>query len=610
MEEYVGLKKEGYEKVYNKLKELELPLTKIQEIDLNNSIKSFKEEVYCRRIEYQWIRDTHFLRLFSFVQKYRGKLLYRIFAVGLYIDLRKKNPITHVVQEVYRALEGYQAAIVKNIHVWVGCGYKLDVKFSTDKFKTFFGFDYFNSFNKVHKYYSGNWHFEVVDYIDRVWNINPLYKIEDLYMINEKYKYSQIGKYENPIINLGKYTAFPGIEMLKKCGFCYLYNSKLCLNRLNKNDKKFMKFLYQCYLIKKVDYKYNFYLSYYKKYGLDMQYLDDYVKGYKILNNCYLEYFIVEALKKNFDYVSLSKYLTKNKVEFSYYVDYLKMVKKLNHDLNDPYWLQPNSITKMHDKVMEEMDNITKCNSSLRLNLLTEVLLDMKKYNNKIDGYDVFISDDIEEWKKQCDTLYACLIKGGYINEVVLQKEILVFIWKNGVPVATAQVYYAPNKTDGKKEFNYMVGQFYGDEHNGKGLTGEARRKACEPSEEVYNVFKKWFATFKPVKRKYEIKKKFFKGFYDKKDDGSFVGYGGFVFDIGKSYETSFDDEIIIKAFGKGCNATDKVFHFCDSIEEISKHYSPKYYCEVMPLGPVVEYNGALLSNKIKILKEVVVQSV
>ena len=78
-------------------------------------------------------------------------------------------------------------------------------------------------------------------------------------------------------------------------------------------------------------------------------------------------------------------------------------------------------------------------------------------------------------------------------------------------------------------------------------------------------------------------------------------------YDAVLQYETDLHilNEEIIEAGGHGCVSTNKVFHFCGTISEISRHYSPKYYVEVKPLGPVVENDGALLSNKIEIIRAI-----
>ncbi len=221
--------------------------------------------------------------------------------------------------------------------------------------------------------------------------------------------------------------------------------------------------------------------------------------------------------------------------------------------------------------------------------MLNEVLKDLYKYNTTINGYEVFVTADINIIKKQCDVLYQCLIRNDYIYKEIMQENILVFFWKDGQPVATAEVFY-----------NGKIGQFYGDERD---------RKICEASAELKEILNIWLSQVVLKKRRVSKSHKYYKGFYSK-DGNTFIGYNDFKFEIGKTYETNFDDNAIVSAGARGCNATNKVFHFCDSIEEISKHYCPKYYCIVEPLGPVLDCDGALLSNRIKIVKEVTFQEV
>ena len=236
---------------------------------------------------------------------------------------------------------------------------------------------------------------------------------------------------------------------------------------------------------------------------------------------------------------------------------------------------------------MEELKNVRETASKLKGEYLKAVVKPMLKYNANINGYDIFIPDDIETIQKQCDVLYQCLIRNGYVEKVLMQDEILAFIWKDGKPVATAEIFY-----------NGKLGQFYGDER------GHARGESCLPSEECQAAFNEWFKKFKPIKEKAPKRNiHYYKGFYHKLSDTQFKGWNDFKFEIGKTYETKFSNDEINVLGGEKCNATDKVFHFCESITEISKHYNPTCYCEIEPLGAVVEHNGALLSNRIKILR-------
>lgn len=300
-----------------------------------------------------------------------------------------------------------------------------------------------------------------------------------------------------------------------------------------------------------------------------------------------------EKYQRNWQVITFEEYLHLNKKgvpdynRIRLYADYLEMCKKLGHDLKDKYWHFPSDLDKAHAKVMEELKNVRETASKLKGEYLKAVVKPMLKYNANINGYDIFIPDDIEIIQKQCDVLYQCLIRNGYVEKVLMQDEILAFIWKDGKPVATAEIFY-----------NGKLGQFYGDER------GHARGESCLPSEECQAAFNEWFKKFKPIKEKAPKRNiHYYKGFYHKLSDTQFEGWGDFKFEIGKTYETKFSNDEINVLGGEKCNATDKVFHFCESITEISKHYNPTCYCEIEPLGAVVEHNGALLSNRIKIIR-------
>ena len=290
---------------------------------------------------------------------------------------------------------------------------------------------------------------------------------------------------------------------------------------------------------------------------------------------------------KNAGSMSYEKETSESVNQRRLYDDYLDMCKKVGHNLKDPYWHFPSDLNKAHAKVMEELKNVRATASKLKGEYLKAVMQPMIKFNGQVNGYDIFIPDDIETIQKQCDDLYQCLIRNGYVEKVLMQDEILVFIWKDGKPVATAEVFY-----------NGKLGQFYGDE------SGHARGESCLPNEECQAAFKEWFSNFKPIKVKAPKRNiHYYKGFYEKISDNEFKGYANYRFEVGKTYATKFSDEEINVLGGIKCNATDKVFHFCESISEISRHYNPTCYCEIEPLGAVVEHDGALLSNRIKILR-------
>ena len=158
------------------------------------------------------------------------------------------------------------------------------------------------------------------------------------------------------------------------------------------------------------------------------------------------------------------------------------MAKRVGHDVEDEYWKYPNDLKKAHDKDMKEQKALDKAKNKVKELKLQAVVKDMLKFNENVDGYDIFIPDNYDVIKKQCDVLYQCLLRCGYDEKMIKQDIILVFIQKDGKPIATAEVKY-----------DKKVGQFYADEHN---------RGNCLPSKDVEDAFNKWLADFKPKKKK------------------------------------------------------------------------------------------------------------
>lgn len=561
----------------------DIPLPQESRLVLNKEASAFyrsfvEKEKYGNRREYAVM----------LVHMYNGKLLMRCYALRMKYDARKKKNKYHLfIQEIFRALEGQYYGVSRNVYYKQMFYKEIAFFFPEDNLKL-----------KKWTYLEPNkWEIRTFNFLDGY--VNNLFSANDIINLVPDLKYSQMNDRNNPIYYINYYRKYQEIEMLRKCGFEFLLQSKNCLNRLKKGDKTFMKFLFQMYKLKLTNYTYNWYIGYYKLYGMDLNHINEYnfafekcemAKNENIHKNCYgyNERAIYKVLKTREDYIRLYHYLNRHPIDYSRYCDYLDMAERVGHNLNEEYWLFPNDPNKAHDKVMEEVKNVREMNNQLKGDYLHEVVVDLMKFNAKVNGYDIFITDNLDIIQKQCDDLYQCLIRNNYVTKVLMQEEILVFIWKDGKPLATAEVFY-----------NKQVGQFYGDER------GHSNGGSCKPTKDVETAFYKWLETFKPVKRKAERQIKYYKGFYSKREDGTFVGYGDFEFKIGNVYQTRFTDDEIEKAGAKGCNASNKVFHFCDSIEEISKHYTPKYYCLVEPLGPVLNCNGALLTNKLKIVKEI-----
>lgn len=278
----------------------------------------------------------------------------------------------------------------------------------------------------------------------------------------------------------------------------------------------------------------------------------------------------------------LFNYLVKQKQTIFFYQDYKEMAIKAGHNFNDNYWKYPKSLIKAHDKVMEECKNIDNALDMI-LNKQFEIVAHaLKRQERIIDGNCYYIVQEFEDFYKQAEALKQCLVSAGYMKKFVNQESVLIFI-KNSKnePLGTVEIDY-------KKR----IIQAYGNESD---------RNNCKLSDEIIDAVNNYIADIKISKHKFTYKLPqncYYKGLYD--DDKSF---NGVEFKANRVYQTKCDDKTIIKT-GAKCLASDKVYHFCKTIEDVKKWVtSPFAFAIVEPLGPVVQNGTAYGSNKIKIRK-------
>lgn len=212
------------------------------------------------------------------------------------------------------------------------------------------------------------------------------------------------------------------------------------------------------------------------------------------------------VIKNNYDTRQYSKFITfRNKVSYrckyetfcylqkhaiadtsNYYLykDYLTLVKQTEHSLKEEYWLYPSNLEVAHAKVLEEVKIINKIKKSKEREKLEHDLKTVtsraSKFNTQIDGFDIFVTNDMTVWEEQANILHQCIIHCNYAEKMIKGNLILVFIQKHGVPIATAEI----KKNLGK----LTIGQFYADEHSNTPI-------GSRPSIEVQNAFNKYFKT-------------------------------------------------------------------------------------------------------------------
>lgn len=157
------------------------------------------------------------------------------------------------------------------------------------------------------------------------------------------------------------------------------------------------------------------------------------------------------------------------------YCDYRKLLYRSGHK-KDNYWLYPKDLQKKHDELFEEVCRKEALRKADQLQKKQgDYIKAVKKYlksYKEIDGYSVYVPNNVLDINYQAEYLHQCLITCDYIEKVIQKHCVLVFIRKDEKPVATVELL--PRK---------KIGQFYANELD---------RKNCLPTEEVREVFNKW----------------------------------------------------------------------------------------------------------------------
>ena len=201
--------------------------------------------------------------------------------------------------------------------------------------------------------------------------------------------------------------------------------------------------------------------------------VDEYTRkgyyDYKITLDDYIYLKKLKGIKKDI-------FPTVMKRKISIYTDVLRMLNNSNHDINDEYWRHPKDLCAIHARLVEERDREREQRQLAEMEQFKKKLAKIvKRFNGlprKVNGYSIFVTADFEEWKRQASALHQCIVASGYYKTMANGGGVIVFIQKDGIPQATAQVMSSG-----------VIRQFYADELD---------RDNCLPSAEIKAAFDKW----------------------------------------------------------------------------------------------------------------------
>jgi hypothetical protein len=126
----------------------------------------------------------------------------------------------------------------------------------------------------------------------------------------------------------------------------------------------------------------------------------------------------------------------------------------------------------MHNKMMIEAQEIKKALEEQEKMSFVERMQKYQCLNCEVNGYFIYIADNLEDWKLQAENLHQCILKARFDKQVLDRRCLIVFIRKDNEPIATCQLYK-----------DYSIGQFYANELD---------RQNCLPTEDVKTAMNIW----------------------------------------------------------------------------------------------------------------------
>lgn len=149
-------------------------------------------------------------------------------------------------------------------------------------------------------------------------------------------------------------------------------------------------------------------------------------------------------------YNYLRKQVAKNPTENivsinTIYNDYLRLAKKANLDLTDPYHHYPSRLMERHNRLLTQEEAVKRAEDMKKCKEKEESYLKIARKwidlnTDNFNGYAIFIPQNVKDIIDQANYLEHCLVRCDYISKVARKLCVLVFIQKNGVPVATAEI--------------------------------------------------------------------------------------------------------------------------------------------------------------------------
>lgn len=184
----------------------------------------------------------------------------------------------------------------------------------------------------------------------------------------------------------------------------------------------------------------------------------------------YLSYKDINKIPKSVGIISFQKWLIRNDVAFAHYLDYLRMLKELNYDMNIRKLILPDDFKTKHDETLELL---LKKQKEIKEHDWKKRLKNTLKFERKINDYCFVVPKKISDLIEEGKCLSHCVGLKHYIDGHINGEHTIVFMRKKEqVDTPFFTIEYR----------NKKIYQLYGYENE-------------KPSEEIKNIAEKWLQT-------------------------------------------------------------------------------------------------------------------
>ena len=337
---------------------------------------------------------------FSYINIFEGKIVERIFACRYYYHKFQ-------CEEVIRRIEGVKNSIHRKCYFTCAMNFYYVGKRCIGAFnEIIYGNKIYDDWVLTESMYS------LIDF-----NRTLMFKKEDLFILDSSLRYCGITDEElyKVIMYISVYRLHPCVEMLNKLGILKYIHQVNLVKRLEKDDKKFRKYLFK-------------YKNELKRYSLSY---NDVLFGFKFgVNPGFAgEYRNYRTVFNEFDIKpgELASYLNKEDITVTDFFDNLNMLKKIYPNPYKKSLIYPKNF---HDIHLENIDKLEVVNNSDCFKKFKKVRTKALKKTFEDENYILLVPECKSDFISEGINNHNCVGRCGYYEKMSRGSSYIYFLRK------------------------------------------------------------------------------------------------------------------------------------------------------------------------------------